>query len=194
LLGKKLKEILEEKYLFSMSLKLENDLNKGSISKDLKDVFKTEALPLSENATIAKQKKDEWIDEWIITDKEKSVIRKEGGKLNIYGNKILDKVERQDCDVHGLTEHFKEKYDHYHEHAEIYIELCEPSKKFPKNKREEFLHMVARLIGESAGNSDKDLKEKLKGMGIYNFYSDPLAKKFKYWLGTLALENGVHFP
>jgi hypothetical protein len=107
------------------------------------------------------------------------------------GEKFLDEVEHQDCEVYGLTEHFNERHDHYHEHAEIYMAICEPAKEFPKNKRKEFLEKVAEHIGEK-GNSDRDLKEKLMGMGIHDFYQDPFAIRCKHLLGKLALENGVH--
>ena len=74
----------EKKYLFSIDARLEEDLNKGIITAELKNIFKTKC-PLSDNAIVTKGKESEWI----ITNKEKFFIRKEDGKLNIYEKKPL---------------------------------------------------------------------------------------------------------
>jgi hypothetical protein len=79
--------INEEKYLFSTNVGLEEDLNNNLISKSLKNVFKTEGFPLSENSEKVALKKNE--DKWAITDEEKKntyFIRKEDEKLDIYTN------------------------------------------------------------------------------------------------------------
>jgi hypothetical protein len=81
-----------EKFIITMYLridkdKFEGDLNKCIISEKLKDVFKTNEFPLSENAMVTKEKDDNWV----ITD-EKEIynvknVKKEDGKLNIYRKK-----------------------------------------------------------------------------------------------------------
>jgi hypothetical protein len=72
------------KYLFSIdAVQIEEDLNRYSISEDLKKGFKTKGFILSENATIKKEK----ADEWEITSGEKIyIVKKEGRKLNIYSS------------------------------------------------------------------------------------------------------------
>ena len=77
-----------EVYLFSMDAKFEDDLNElknKKLSYDLKDKFKE--FPLSRyNPMVTKEKENEWV----ITDKMhvNFIVRKEGGKLNIYGKVI----------------------------------------------------------------------------------------------------------
>ncbi len=73
--------VIGNKYLFTIDAKFEDELNRGIISEELKNMFKTKGFSLSENATVRKEK-----DKWVITDKEKEKIYiiKEGGKLNIY--------------------------------------------------------------------------------------------------------------
>jgi hypothetical protein len=75
------KDCIEEKYLFSIDAKFENDLNNGNISPELEDIFKTKGFPISisETATVTKD------DKWVITYGEKIyVVKKEDGNLNIY--------------------------------------------------------------------------------------------------------------
>ncbi|HEY9205765.1 MAG TPA: hypothetical protein VIO58_07560 [Candidatus Methanoperedens sp.] len=70
--------------LFSMDTKLEDDLNKGLISVDLKSVFKINGYPLSEDAFIISWGKE---NIWTLSDpssSQKLFIIKEGGKLNVY--------------------------------------------------------------------------------------------------------------
>ena len=77
-----------EVYLFSMDAKFEDDLNElknKKLSYDLKDKFKE--FPLSRyNPMVIKEKENEWV----ITDKMRInfIVRKEDGKLNIYGKVI----------------------------------------------------------------------------------------------------------
>ena len=70
---------VHEREGFSIDAELEDDLNKSIISEKLKDIFKTKGFPLSDNAMVTKEKEKGWV----ITDKEKFIIRKENGKLNI---------------------------------------------------------------------------------------------------------------
>ena len=71
-------------YLFSMDTvaKLEDDLNKGIISEELKKEFKSKGFPLSDNVGIRKINDFDWS----VYDKEKRrlyAVTKEDGKLNI---------------------------------------------------------------------------------------------------------------
>ena len=77
------------KYLFSMGAEFEYDLNQTHWELIVKPIFKTEGFPLSENATIRKEKDDKWV----ITDGKKIyIVKKEDAKLNIYinDNDIID--------------------------------------------------------------------------------------------------------
>ena len=70
--------------LFSMETGLEDDLNKGIISGNLKSVFKINGFPLSDDAFIISWGKE---NIWTISDPSRSqklIISKEGGKLNVY--------------------------------------------------------------------------------------------------------------
>jgi hypothetical protein len=73
-----------ETYLFSIienAKKVEEDLNNGIISEDLKDKFKTEGVPISEDAVVTK----ETDDKWVISDGERSYfVKREDIGLNIY--------------------------------------------------------------------------------------------------------------
>jgi len=70
-------------YLFGINTvgKLENSLNKGVISKEVKKIFETKGYPLSKKNLIRKE-----IDNrWLIIDKDKTyIVKKENGTLNIY--------------------------------------------------------------------------------------------------------------
>jgi len=60
---------------------LENNLNEGVISNELRKMFKTEGRPLSKNAAIRK----EVDNKWLITDKGKLyIVKNENKMLNIY--------------------------------------------------------------------------------------------------------------
>ncbi len=70
--------------LFNMDTKLEDDLNKGIISEDLKKTFKNNGFPLSNDAFIIPWKGE---NIWTVSDptnSQKFIISKEGGKLNVY--------------------------------------------------------------------------------------------------------------
>jgi acyl-ACP thioesterase len=85
-------------YLFSMELRLEDDLTKGSDSEELKKVFKSNGFPLPKNS-IGVIKGD---NKWVITDKERKkthyIVRKEDGKLKIY-NKDMEYLENEDFNI-----------------------------------------------------------------------------------------------
>ena len=82
---------IRDKSLFSIDLGGQNNLalyvNGNQITNSLRRRFRYGGIPLSESATIAKQKKD---DTWLITDRDRKRtywVRKEGDKLNIYSSK-----------------------------------------------------------------------------------------------------------
>ncbi len=74
--------------LFNIELKYQSHLNSENISAELRQEFKNNQIPLSQNAVLSIQKKD---SEWWIDDKDnqrmyivRKEARKEEGKLNIY--------------------------------------------------------------------------------------------------------------
>lgn len=70
------------KFLFSMNVELEKELNRGVVPEILKNMFKTKSIPLSENLLLQKEENDKWV----ITDEETKntyIIRKEN-ELNIF--------------------------------------------------------------------------------------------------------------
>lgn len=80
----------KRKYLFNIDLnidpELEDDLNKSiitDISEKLKGIFETKGFPLSGNARVTKDKENEWV----ITDKEVFIVKKNDGNLKIYKRK-----------------------------------------------------------------------------------------------------------
>ncbi|NQE53082.1 hypothetical protein C5S29_05775 [ANME-1 cluster archaeon GoMg3.2] len=68
-------------------LTFEDELNKGSIPKELKDMLEHNVFIGPGDATVRKEKENEWE----IADKEKIIIRKEDEKLNIYRIRDLKK-------------------------------------------------------------------------------------------------------
>jgi len=78
-----------DRCLFSMNVdtQLEDDLNKGVISKGLKNEFKTKKeITLSQNAYLKKEKDNKW---GISDGGEIYIIKKEDKKLNIYSDYSL---------------------------------------------------------------------------------------------------------
>ena len=74
--------------LFNVELKYQTHLNSENISAELRQEFKNNKIPLSQNAILSIQKKD---SEWWIDDKDnkrmyivRKEARKEEGRLNIY--------------------------------------------------------------------------------------------------------------
>jgi hypothetical protein len=67
--------------LFSIDVGFEDDLNKGFISENLKDIFETEGVSLSGNAKVTKERGDKC---GIIDGEKKYIVKKEGGMLNVY--------------------------------------------------------------------------------------------------------------
>jgi hypothetical protein len=67
-------------------------LNNGSISEELKKVFKNNRETLSDNATV---KKEEGEKKWVITDGKKFIIREEDGKLNIHEKILRDLTQAE---------------------------------------------------------------------------------------------------
>ena len=87
----------EETQLFSANAektnieKIIDNLNKGIISEELKEIFDINEFSLSENATRRRKEKDEWE----IVDGEDTyiVLNKEDKELRIYEEKITDIFE-----------------------------------------------------------------------------------------------------
>jgi hypothetical protein len=79
----RIKSILEKS---KIDAELEEALNNGIISEELKTTFESKGLSLSENIHITKEKDNKWV----ITDGKKNyyIIRKEKGELNIYDDKF----------------------------------------------------------------------------------------------------------
>lgn len=76
------KKAFDDVYLFSIDTGVEEKLNKGVISKGLRNKFKTEGYPLSKNRIVGKEKDGKWE----ITDEGTVyIVKKEDGKLKIYG-------------------------------------------------------------------------------------------------------------
>jgi hypothetical protein len=67
-------------YLFSMDAGLEEELKEGIIPEKLKQEFESKGIPLSESATIRREKEGEWV----ISDKENSFVIGKDANLNIY--------------------------------------------------------------------------------------------------------------
>ncbi len=71
--------------LFNIDTKLEDDLNKGIVPEELKNIFKNNGFPLSNEALIIPWKENE--NTWTISDpssSQKFTISKEGENLNVY--------------------------------------------------------------------------------------------------------------
>ncbi|MEA2074452.1 MAG: hypothetical protein U9O85_01770 [Euryarchaeota archaeon] len=78
----RIKSILEKS---KIDAELEEALNNGIITEELKTTFESKGLSLSENIHITKEKDNKWV----ITDgKNYYIIRKEMGELNIYHDKF----------------------------------------------------------------------------------------------------------
>ena len=91
--------INEEKYLFSMDIQLEDDLNNYSVSETLKRVFKTNDVSLSEDVTIAKENEAHWE----ITDEKAGhtyQIRKNGDKLNVNEEIVTYFIRKEAEELH----------------------------------------------------------------------------------------------
>ena len=87
-------EFVDKEYLFSVNLKLEEDLNKPIIPEELRNKFGTEGISLPQNVTIVKKSSDNWV----ITDEEKNydyIIRKEDKELNICVEGIKGVLEKE---------------------------------------------------------------------------------------------------
>ena len=72
--------------LFTIDTKLEDDLNKGIVSEEIKNTFKTEGAPLSDNAFINSWKGKGKENIWTISDpsSKELIVVKEGGMLDVY--------------------------------------------------------------------------------------------------------------
>jgi hypothetical protein len=71
---------------FNIDTKLEDDLNKGIVSEEIKNTFKTKGAPLSDNAFINSWKGKGKENIWTISDpsSKELIVVKEGGMLDVY--------------------------------------------------------------------------------------------------------------
>ncbi|MDP3105389.1 MAG: hypothetical protein Q8M95_12385 [Candidatus Methanoperedens sp.] len=78
-------------YLFSMDRKLEEDLNKGIITIELRNAFESEGYSLPENLFIRKLELKRW---WMEDEKGKNFyyIWKEDDGLNVYRDRFYDPI------------------------------------------------------------------------------------------------------
>ena len=89
-------------HLFSMDIKLEEDLNKGILPKEIKRGLEIKDFFLSDNATVMKEKEDKW---WITDEKmKKFIVRKEDEKLKIY--KLKEQPIKEE-ELYPLTQKLK---------------------------------------------------------------------------------------
>lgn len=79
-----------EEYLFSIGAGLKDDLNKSIVAEELMNVFKTKGVPISDSATVTKEKENKWV----IVDEKAFIVRKEDGMLNIYVEKAKEICEK----------------------------------------------------------------------------------------------------
>ena len=95
----------------SIDTKFTHELDKGIISEELRNIFKTGGFPLSENATVRKEK-----DEWVIKKDEEKIytFKKEDGKLNIYGEYTIAVALPKTIEWHPLD---KNNLSHVAEHV-----------------------------------------------------------------------------
>ncbi|MBC8459219.1 MAG: T9SS type A sorting domain-containing protein [Deltaproteobacteria bacterium] len=74
------------KFLFSVDLKFQSDLDNDIVSEDLRQEFENNGISLSDNITVSIEEKG---SRWLIIDKNKVYpVRKEESKLNIYDTNI----------------------------------------------------------------------------------------------------------
>jgi len=97
-LGMELKRVdnpyyVEPSYLFSIKTVAEDELNKGIISEELKNVFEKNNFQLSDNATVTNEEEGRWD---IINEEEKFIIRREekDGELKVYYDPFSEKKKR----------------------------------------------------------------------------------------------------
>lgn len=79
-------------YLFDIDVNFETDLNNGIFSEDLRNKFKTENASISNSGKVEViVGKDKWMinDEWLIEDEKKYNVKKENGKLKVYGGRTV---------------------------------------------------------------------------------------------------------
>jgi|GEM_PF-127942 len=105
----------DQEYLFSIdAIGMEENLNQGIISDELRDMFETKEFPLSKNATIKKEEGGKWE----ITDRgDVYIISKEDGKLNIYHHvmnlfkfqiDIIESIQKSSTAVGKATQEINE--------------------------------------------------------------------------------------
>ena len=115
------KRIIMDKYTlwvldtgyFNIAPEFENDLNTGTISENLKDIFKTKGFPISEKAKVTKEKEDKWV---IVNGEKIYIVKKEDGKLNIYdrGNCRIQAFSRENYQIkYIINKYIKDDTEYY---------------------------------------------------------------------------------
>ena len=92
--------------LFNVELKYQIHLNSENISAELRQEFKNNEIPLSQNAILSIQKKD---SEWWIDDKDNErmyIVRKEAAKKRV-GSTSMNRLMYNQCRIRSQTDKFK---------------------------------------------------------------------------------------
>lgn len=99
---------LVKEFLFSTDVALDEDLNNGMNSEDLRNMFKNKGFSLSRDAIVTGERKNGWV----IADKEKFfVIKEEVGKLNVYKDtKIIEDINEWNLDKIKVKKYYIKDY------------------------------------------------------------------------------------
>jgi RNA polymerase sigma factor (sigma-70 family) len=84
-----MRKVMPRRYLFSLDVteETEEELNKGFVPVELREMFKTKRVSLAEDAAVNKQE-----GEWVISaGRGTYIVRTEGTKLKIYRQRLVEK-------------------------------------------------------------------------------------------------------
>ena len=145
-------------------LTFEDELNKGSIPEELMDMLKNNRLIGSGDATVRKENENEW------EIAEKIIIRKEDGKLNIYGIRDLKKEwqkmlpEKVFVSLSAYLDFFLQEQA-FEEVIEGVLGLIDPYTRYGRKRVDEFYEKclrsehIKKLHSELAAISKKTVKD-----------------------------------
>jgi hypothetical protein len=145
-------------------LTFEDELNKGSIPEELMDMLKNNRLIGSGDATVKKENENEW------EIAEKIIIRKEDGKLNIYGIRDLKKEwqkmlpEKVFVSLSAYLNFFLQEQA-FEEVIEGVLDLIDPYTRYGRERVDEFIEkclrseLIKKLHSELAAISKKTAKD-----------------------------------
>jgi len=128
---------------FSIDAELEDDLIKSIISEKLKEIFKTKGFSLSDNASVIKEKENEWV----IIDEKIFIVKKEDGKLNIYPTDNL---------IICLS-----RLDDKRKELDIFVKACGLLRQQIKDRKFIFL-----ITGTAKNKDEKRYKEELEQVAL----------------------------